>query len=84
MKYLVRFTVKGFGQFPIDMLRYDRCFPDTEKDSEELLATFNTAAVWEINLAAYCRTKSWLPCNGRWNSFGCDIGNLSITKIYTY
>jgi hypothetical protein len=25
--------VEGFGQFPIDMLRYDRAYPASEKDS---------------------------------------------------
>jgi len=29
----VLFTVEGAGTFPIDMLRYDACYPATEADS---------------------------------------------------
>jgi hypothetical protein len=29
---LYRYTVEGTGQFPVDMLRYDSCWPSTSKD----------------------------------------------------
>ena len=33
------FTVEGTGMFPVDMLRYDNCWPRTEQDdSPEVLA----------------------------------------------
>lgn len=32
----VSFTVEGSGQFPVDMLRYDGCYPATER--EDVLA----------------------------------------------
>lgn len=33
MKKATRFVVRGSGLFPFDMLRYSRCWPDTEQDS---------------------------------------------------
>lgn len=36
-KYLTRFTVKGDGRFPFDMLRYDSCFPVGPRDVDALL-----------------------------------------------
>jgi hypothetical protein len=32
--YAYRFVVFGNGQFPLDMLRMDRCIPDTPDDSD--------------------------------------------------
>jgi hypothetical protein len=32
MKIYYNFTVKGRGQFPLDMLRYDMCWPQTTQD----------------------------------------------------
>jgi len=30
---LMRYKVSGWGDFPIDMLRYDRAYPASERDS---------------------------------------------------
>jgi hypothetical protein len=32
----VRFTVRGRGQFPFDMLRYDSCYPQSGIDAVHL------------------------------------------------
>lgn len=32
-KRLVEFRVSGVGYFPVDMLRYDRCWPATTDDA---------------------------------------------------
>lgn len=34
-------TVKGHGQFPIDMLRYDHCWPKTDDDSERIVRSID-------------------------------------------
>lgn len=34
------FTVSGYGDFPIDMLRYDSCWPKSGVDSAEVLKSF--------------------------------------------
>ena len=38
--FITRFFVIGDGEFPIDMLRYDRCFPATEEDTWEITRSF--------------------------------------------
>ena len=62
-----KIVVEGRGIFPTDMLRYDQCFPLSEKDSaamEDLLHERRT-----VNLG--CSTCRLLPATeGRWNSFG--------------
>lgn len=35
------FTVSGKYPFPTDMLRYDRCFPATSEDAENLVAALD-------------------------------------------
>ena len=69
----VKFTVKGAGPFPTDMLRYDRCFP-ADTDSSIAMAetpSLNPEFYKErrfINLVAIERVTE-----GRWNSFGWHI-----------
>jgi hypothetical protein len=65
------FTVAGPGRFPIDMLRYDRCYPKTSEDASEISRTFLKTLVNE-----YCRVDLISeddPTEGRWRSFGWHI-----------
>ena len=69
--YLVTFTVKGTGRFPLDMLRYASCWPATSDDVAALTSTTPIA----ITLRLHSRTKTpdavlWA---GRWASFGWQI-----------
>ena len=32
--YLFKIKVQGAGHFPLDMLRYDGCYPDTSTDAD--------------------------------------------------
>jgi hypothetical protein len=76
--HFVEFTVSGFGQFPIDMLRYDRCFPADERESGQIMNTFTRRIrTWEIRLSAYASNKAWMPCKGRWESFGCQVSGIT-------
>lgn len=43
MAYVWKFKVIGAGAFPIDMLRYDCCYPVTQKCVEEITASHDTA-----------------------------------------
>ncbi len=55
-----RFTVEGFGAFPVDMLRYDACYP-----ADSVSATLiNGRGRRAVNLRSYRE-----PTIGRWNSF---------------
>lgn len=71
-KYL-RFTVKTRHPaiFPIDMLRYDACWPESSSDSNKITESFikRTEAGVEITLlkvGAHC-------AHARWQSFGWDV-----------
>jgi hypothetical protein len=72
-RWIHRFRVRGIGQFPIDMLRYDGCFPSSEQDSGEIALTFSrffrSDDINPISLTKIADTKSWTPEHGRWNSF---------------
>jgi hypothetical protein len=65
--YLHKFRVRGVGQFPLDMLRYDRCFPDTGDDAAGLHSDCRIRR--EITLIAANREPYWKPTEGRWSSF---------------
>jgi hypothetical protein len=62
-------VVEGWGDFPIDMLRYDSAFPLTEEDS----AIAQTLGVWGHGrrcVALIVRSLNNLgPTEGRWASF---------------
>lgn len=65
----MKFTVTGRVGFPIDMLRYDACYPATEADSGLIYKTLeggNTEAV-SVDLHMDHRTRG--PTDGRWESF---------------
>jgi hypothetical protein len=81
----VRFT----GQFPYDMLRYDRCFPYRETDSGVIAA----AADWRssdgkgggiVLVAKYSEHGSWETAwtHARWKSFGAVLSKDDISKVY--
>ena len=69
------FTVSGRGQFPIDMLRHDACWPNTSQDATVIQNTladreFRLKGPWEVRLATYDKNT---PTVGRWNSFMCKV-----------
>lgn len=63
-----RFTVRGRGKFPLDMLRRDQCWPVYESDSERIL---NQSIERDIHLYS---AKGWLKLTRkRWESFSWII-----------
>lgn len=65
------FTVTGSGNFPTDMLRYDRCWPRTELDSVKVgIRSLKAAGEREIRLTS---ASAKPPTAGRWKSFGWTI-----------
>lgn len=68
----VRFRVEGRGAFPLDMLRYDMCYPARGEDA--------IAMEWDLD-PNFRETRSvWLvahassaPTIGRWASFGWRV-----------
>jgi len=64
-----RFTVAGSGEFPVDMLRYDRCFPNSTEDALAILTPEKREDYTKIREVALCSTRQAAPTAGRWNSF---------------
>ena len=72
----LQFTVLGRGGFPMDMLRYDGCYPKSEKDT----VTMQSDGLREVMLhktlnwgTPHELLKVWVPTVGRWNSFGWAV-----------
>jgi hypothetical protein len=62
------FTVEGRGQFPLDMLRYDSCWPESQADVTELGATHDRFAEKRARVVTLRGLSE--PTEGRWQSFG--------------
>lgn len=60
------FEVRGSGNFPLDMLRYDECFPASERESANMAATGK-------RVVALCTGKKFAPNTARWASFGWSV-----------
>lgn len=76
MKYLVEFRVRGVGPFPLDMLRYDECFPRSSEDAASIGIEhpFSLSVPREIELCKYADSKTGrLITTARWNSFGWQV-----------
>lgn len=81
----VEVIVVGSGHFPLDMLRYDSCFPASESDAYLIERTFNEYGYWRIRVAkrvskAY---KSWrehwsVP---RWSSFNASLEDARFNRV---
>jgi hypothetical protein len=74
----VKATVEFSGEFPLDMLRYDQCYPDQSSD----VAVIADSMDWNrhgagrktLTLAKFAesgRREPWTA--GRWKSFGCKL-----------
>lgn len=65
------FPVEGNGVFPLDMLRYDACWPYTEsQDSTALGGAWHDAKLRRVVLQTNSPTA---PTEGRWKSFGWRV-----------
>jgi len=71
------FRVEGRTRFPLDMLRYDLCYPRLQEDIEQLeesLHRNDPERLRVINL----RTADCGPTKDRWASFG-----WAVTKVWS-
>jgi hypothetical protein len=79
-----RFTVKGINTpFPIDMLRFDECWPETVTDSGKLANTFGfrhgRRVRWTLTLVS---NRDDAPTIDRWQSFSVEV--VDQTGIETF
>lgn len=67
--YTHKATVEGVWEFPVDMLRYDQCFPETESDSA-VIHDKDEKQPRRVRVVCYTDHKypRWTPA--RWESFG--------------
>lgn len=72
--HLAKVTVR-LGEFPIDMLRYDRCMPNTETDSGLIRGSFEHHLRKPLTVVVrQYSTVQFAPWTvARWQSFGCEI-----------
>jgi hypothetical protein len=84
MMYQHRFTVAGTYPFPLDMLRYDACYPAHEAEANTMADTIahpydNTPV--EITLAHACTDKHWKPTAARWLSFQWHVLYHEVNRL---
>jgi hypothetical protein len=72
---LYEFTVEGRGFFPIDMLRYDACWPMTQEDVCRMTLDGTTRGMMPADRPAVkVRMASHRePTAARWASFGWKV-----------
>lgn len=86
MVYTTRFKVRGRFEFPLDMLRYDGCYPATQLDVFKICRktgphrheSENALFEPEIELIHKNPFAGWRPTEGRWSSFNWDVVPNSI------
>ncbi len=77
--YLRHFKVRGRGEFPLDMLRYDQCWPRTGFDAEIIAPRYEMSpreglGTREVSLAKHTSLKHGnVATMGRWASFGWTV-----------
>ena len=71
-KQYVKFTVTGSGYFPVDMLRYDACFPRTSQDVSTMLKQGGPNAEHMVFRTVEMNSYQQ-PTLDRWASFGWKV-----------
>lgn len=66
------FYVTGRGPFPVDMLRYDACWPETDAASTMIAESFTDNPKGQIDryVVALVSNALYSPHVDRWASFG--------------
>ncbi len=74
---VVIFVVADTGNFsfPLDMLRYDRCYPMLSSEIE-LLNDPRPEQRRILTLAHNAPRKGWKPTAKRWSSFGWEVRGI--------
>lgn len=75
-RHIAKVTVRRFGRFPIDMLRYDNCNPFREVDSskiEEMNERVCPDGTVSIFVECYSESQQAPWTVDRWRSFGTVI-----------
>ncbi len=76
MKYYVyEVTVEGSGDFPVDMLRYDSCYPATSDDVINIGTNqYSDRGQRKVTIRTHCHGRSTQPFHvDRWRSFQWNV-----------
>lgn len=79
MKYRQTFTVTGSGVFPLDMLRYDACWPAHER---EIWMLGGSAETRDVHISRNVEGKHDVPTLARWASFGWTVTDVKTEKRF--
>lgn len=72
--YVTQFTVEGFGEFPVDMLRYDSCWPGRPEDAAAIIDHGDFRTRRAVQLVTAHATKGYPKItDDRWSSFGWQV-----------
>jgi hypothetical protein len=80
LKYRHVAEITGEREFPIDMLRYDRCSPWEERDALMIQRTLNPmieSKPWRIRVMRYYDTATVQWSLDRWNSYHCEVTEIN-------
>ncbi len=69
--HVKHFTVEGVGEFPLDMLRYDRCWPKTGFDVDRMALDHSVTRA--VELVTHRRPQQEVATIDRWHSFGWTV-----------
>lgn len=72
-----KFKVRGRGVFPYDMLRYDRCFPDSQIDAAKLDGDIGEGGRRIVTLVQRHDSPRPHVTPERWASYGWNVMNGS-------
>lgn len=76
-RYYQTFDVTGQGHFPLDMLRYDHCWPRYEAQICDIPAAKEKRT---IAIARRVDGPRVMPTIERWRSFGWTVTNIQTDK----
>jgi hypothetical protein len=68
--YSYEFTVSGSYPFPLDMLRYDRCWPKSQDDVSSMMANSRHTIGGQSKVTMVGLRR---PTIDRWSSFGWKL-----------
>lgn len=76
-------TFRGHEPFPLDMLRVDRCFPNTGKDTLAISNSIIMGQTTDVTVRIVSASRVGADFSiVRWNSFGWSlVGNIVHTKF---
>lgn len=67
------FTVSGTGEFPVDMMRFERAWPRAPSDSKKIQESDPSSGRFEVDLQSADPPSQ----KGRWGSFGWRIEKIN-------